>query len=352
MSFLFVSGESYKSFDNIIYKNNDYLIGFAYSEKNYLYLKFKEIEHRNSFDIIALGSSRVLQFRDKMFNCTFYNAGNTISSIADFKPFIESFLIPKKPKIVIITLDQWMFNANWENLANYSGSTKIIKASFTKNASLRTIFKVWSDLLKGKYGFEILSSNSKSLKKIGLNAIVNSKGFRRDGSYDYGNLIFQLLTNDSTANDYGYSDTYSRINNGIRRFEYGSEVNDMSIKALNDLLAFCKKNDIYVVAILPPFADKVNLKMKQSGNYLYMDSIYSKSVPIFEKYNFELWDMTSLSCCESNDNEVIDGFHGSEVTYIRMLKYMVENGSKLKDFTNLEKLKKDIKNRKNNLTLY
>jgi hypothetical protein len=352
-SFLFFSNENYKSIDNIIKSKENYLVGYAYNEQNYKYLKYKELENRKDLDLIALGSSRILQFRAKMFTSSFYNAGYTISSISDFKPFIESNFKLKKPKTLIIALDQWMFNGNWDDLVDYNRKKRVWQASFTKKASITTLYKVWSDLFTGKYGFEILFSNSKYHPlKIGLNAIVNNKGFRKDGSIYYGTQIQKLLVEDSTANDFGYLDTYSRIDNGNRRFEYGNKVSDMSLQALNDLLLFCRNNDIYVVAILPPFANSVNLKLKQSGNYSYMDSIYSKSQKIFNQYNFELWNMTNLNKYHSNDRETIDGFHGGEVSYIKMLIHMIENGSKLKKFTNLQNLKNDLNNKENNYSVY
>ena len=351
--FLFMSGENYKSIDDIVKSKNDYLIGYAYNESNYKYLKQIELEYRQPQHIIALGSSRVLQFRDNMFTKSFYNAGYTISSISDFIPFIKSNLDNKKPELLLITLDQWMFNENWDDLEDYNRSKNQWNSSFTISASPATIFNVWSDLFSGKYDFEILSANGHNNKvKVGLNAIVNNKGFRKDGSIYYGSQIQKLLSNDSTANDFEYSDTYKRIKHGNRRFQYGDKVNDKALKALGDLLLFCNSMDIYVVAMLPPFANGVNKKMEESGNYAYLDSIYNKTNEIFRTHGFELWDMSNLTKFNSNDSETLDGFHGSEVAYLKMLVYMIESGSKLKEVTDINKLKNDLRIKQNNFSVY
>ncbi|WP_445721756.1 hypothetical protein [Flavobacterium sp.] len=353
-SFLVISGENYKTIDDIIVNEENYLIGYAYNEENYRYLKYKELETQNSLSVIALGSSRILQFRSKMFTKSFYNAGYTISSISDFIPFIKTNLKNKKPKVLLISLDQWMFNENWDDLSNYDLTNKVWLSNFRKNATVTTFRNVSSDLLKGKYGFEILTQHKKSneTKIIGLNALVNNKGFRKDGSMHYGNHINKLLNNDSTAKDFNYLNTYSRIDKGNKRFEYGNQVNDKAIKALNDLLTYCKTNGIYVVAILPPFADKINIRLKQNGKYTYMDSIFYKSNKLFKEQGFELWDMSNLNKYGSNDSETIDGFHGSEVSYLKMLVYMIENGSILKNYTNLNNLRNDLDNKKNNYQVY
>lgn len=207
---LFVSGENYRSIDELVVTENEYLIGYAYNENNYRYLKQKELENRQSCSVIALGSSRVLQFRDKMFTKSFYNAGYTVSSISGFLPFMECNLKKNsKPEVLLIALDQWMFNENWDSLINYSKINRLSQASFNKSASLTTIFNVWTDLFLAKYSFEVLFSNSDFIgPKIGLNAIVNNTGFLKDGSMFYGDQINKLLLKDSTANDFGYLDTY------------------------------------------------------------------------------------------------------------------------------------------------
>jgi hypothetical protein len=349
---LILSGENYPNIDNLIKKEQEYLIGYAYNENNYKYLKKKEIEYRETQSIIALGSSRVLQFRDKMFKDSFYNVGGTISSISAFVPFIKTNFHSKKPKLLLIALDQWMFNEKWDKLENYDKSNNKWKANFNKNAPIGVTFNVWNDLLVGKYDLNLIFSESNQQNKAGLNALVNNTGFRKDGSLLYGNQIEKLILKDNTANDFGYSDTYSRIENGISRFEYGENINKKAIIVLKDFLNYCKENDIYVVAFLPPFADGVNLKMKKSGKYKYIDKIYDNLINLFMKYEFELWDMANLSKYNSNDNETIDGFHGSEVTYIKILIYMVENGSELKRFTDITKLNNDLINKANNYSIY
>lgn len=352
-SILCISGENYRGIDSVVENGKNYLIGYAYNEDNYKYLKYKELENRQSLSVVALGSSRILQFRDKMFTKPFYNAGYTISRISNYIPFIEANLLKNKPKVLLINLDQWMFNEKWDDLSAYSQLNKELEPNFRKSASVTTLFNVWDDLIKGKYGFEVLTQHDNSnIVKVGLNANVNNKGFRNDGSMFYGDQIKKLLTKDSTANDFNYSDTFTNIANGNNRFQYGNQINVKFIKALKDLLNYCRENGIYVVAILPPFADKVNLQLTQSKQYAYMDHIYIKSKDLFKDAGFELWDMSHLGKYNSNDSETIDGFHGGEVAYLKMLIYMVENGSILKNYTDTATLKNDLANRKNNYTVY
>ena len=98
-------------------------------------------------------------------------------------------------------------------------------------------------------------------------------------------------------------------------------------------------------------AEKVST-LKQKEKYTYMDSIFIKSNKLFTQQGFELWDMSNLNKYGSNDSETLDGFHGSETSYLKMLIYMVENGSELKKYTNINNLRHDLDNRKNGYEVY
>ena len=348
------SGENYGDIDHLVIQKEKYLIGYAYNELNYRYLKWKVVDNLPAQDVLALGSSRILQFREGMFTSSFYNAGYTIKSMADFVPFLKSFPKEKYPAVLLISLDQWMFNEKWDDSKEVYTNYPKWKDSYTKMASISTIINVWTDLLNGKYNLKKLigSTENKNLKKIGLNAIVNGKGFRNDGSIFYGSQIKKLINNDSTANDYHYKETLHKIKKGENRFEAGENLKNNSLTELDSLLDFCKQHNIYVVAIMPPFADKVNDKFKIEGKHHYMEKIFPAAEPIFKKFGFELWDMSNLAKFGSGDNETLDGFHGSEVAYLKMLIYMTEHQSAISKYTNLEKLKKSLENKRSNYIAY
>ena len=242
---LYGSKESFNNIDSEIsnFDKDKYLIGYAYNEQNYKYLKYKTILTQANKYIWALGSSRVLQFRKEMFDLPFYNAGYTISSLFDFKQFMKNIPVNKYPKILIIGLDQWMFNKNWDNLKK-----KIVK-DFTTNTTIgynkqnsKALYKVYYDyFISKKIKIQSLKEKNSNFIPIGLNAFMNSRGLRNDGSFYYGMRIKKLLKNDSTANDLLYEDTFDRIEYGDRRFEYASDINPKSLIILDSFLNFCKK---------------------------------------------------------------------------------------------------------------
>ena len=135
-------------------------------------------------------------------------------------------------------------------------------------------------------------------------------------------------------------------------FQHGKSINNRALKELNELLWYCKSNYIEVIAFLPPFADKVYNMMEESGNYHYMKEIYPKVLPIFKKYDYEVYDFSSVTFCNSNDDETIDGFHGGELTYQKLLINMLDSGSILNQVTTAERLKGDLLHKKSNFLIY
>jgi hypothetical protein len=347
---LYHTGENFNDLDATLKSNRKSIIGYSYNEKNYRYLKWKKLMTHKRFEVIALGSSRVLQFRENMFETSFYNAGYTISGVADFIPFLKTIPKEKHPKYLIIGLDQWMFNKNWDAIKTIKDASFWTEA-FSKNPDTKTILTTWQDLLASKYNFNI-TNHKNEIQLIGLNACVNNLGFRNDGSMDYGNGIKKKIAKDPTANDYNFNDTFSRIEEGRIQFKYGNHINPKALSELEKLLNYCKINQIHVVGFFSPFADAVNKKMNDSKKFQYKDKLYESCSPLFKKYSFELYDYSNLKSVKSNDNEVIDGFHGSENIYAKILLDMLNSGSRLNEVSNIKKLTIDLKNPINRYLVY
>jgi hypothetical protein len=284
-----------------------------------------------------------------MFAKSFYNAGYTIASLGEFVPFLKSVPKEKHPEYLIINLDQWMFNETWDKL-DRSYDKSHWSDTFQKNANLSTMISVWKDIFAKKYSFQI--TKNENVTTIGLNACFNNTGFRNDGSMWYGGQIKKLLDHNAKANDFECKETLQRIVTGTNRFEFGNTINPKALKALDELLKYCKQQNIQLISFIPPFADKVNEALSKSNHHQYMDLVTPACLPIFKKYDDEFYDFRYLKSIDSNDTEVIDGFHGSEVTYLKMLLKMVEANSVLKNVINLAQLKSDLEKAKNKYEVY
>ncbi|PSK94458.1 hypothetical protein [Taibaiella chishuiensis] len=344
------TGENFKPIDQLSLSGAKYIIGYSNNENNYSYLKWHVAADGPKNTVMALGSSRVMEFRAKMFDVPFYNLGWAATSLTHFQPFLESLPEEKYPQYLIIGLDQWYFNKNTDSLRDIPSKEKW-KNSFTYFSQASIYRGIYSNLLHRKLKLSMLKQRD-GVQRIGLNAVMNNVGFLNDGSMYYGDELTKLLNGDPASFDYKFHLTYDRINSGNRKFEYGSTLNPEAFVILERLLSYCKAHNIKVIAFLAPFSDEIYHYMEQSGNYSYIPKIYPAIKPVFERYNSELYDFTTVSSVNSNDQEVVDGLHGGELTYLKLVIKMLEKGSELNKVTNLDRLRQDATKPINRYTVY
>jgi len=347
---LWKSKDNFYVIDKLVVSNKKYLLGYAYDETQYKYLKWIDITSNSRKTVWTLGSSRVLQFRRQMFDSTFYNAGYTIYSLNDFRPFLKSIPVNKYPKYLVIALDEWMFNTAWDDLT-VTSPVDTWQDSYRIWPQSSTYLSVYKDLFAHKYSFSTIK-NDGPLYKVGLNALVNNTGFRTDGSLFYGGQIDKLVKNDKTARDFKYAGTLGRIKHGNERFQYGNSINPKALVEVDALLNYCKQHQIQVIAFLPPFAEAVYDKMMATNKYGYLKQIYPALKPIFNKYHYEVYDFSRVSLVNADDHETIDGFHGGEGVYQKIMINMLNQGSVLNQVSNVKRLQADLLKKKNNYVVY
>jgi len=330
-----------------------FLLRYRYNERPYKFYKFQSaVEHQAP--VLALGSSRVLQFRSNSFQRKFYNAGYSINGISDFRVFLELLLKHYKPETVLIGLDPWMFNQNWDDFESQSRSTKpenYLKLETSNSGELLTAARsVWSDLFKSKYQLKnIISSGNDSLKLVGLGARSEKAGFRRDGSIYYGDE-FGLETlwpkpHESFRAKDKFSDTLQRIEGGIRQFQPGASVNLKAIRELRELFSFLKENEIQAIAFVSPVSNTAYRAMKKSSKYEYLELLEPMIREVTSEFSSPFFYFPDLLSLESTDEEAIDGFHGSERVYLKMLLEMAkESEPLLKVLKPLKQLQSDLEN--------
>jgi hypothetical protein len=331
-------------------KKKKSLIGLAYRDR---VRNFKLNSYfRRKPEVIALGTSRVMQFRDFFFHQPekFYNAGGGVEKVKHYKYFIDQISEKDKPKLIIVGLDQWLFNENWDNLEQ-SNFTKEYSDDFS---ALKIIasnsFKIYADYFQNKFSLSSLNARDSVLNKIGLNSIVNSNGFRHDGSYYYGRVIKN--PDDSTLEDYKFAEVFKRIKAGNKRFEYSKSISKPALEQLEIFIKECKSRNIRLIAFLPPFADGVSDKLQSMGDkYEYMFNLESAIKPLFQEAGFPFYNFSRLASLNSSDKEMLDGGHGSEKVYLRMMIKMIENDSYLMQYTSKDLLEGLYRNSYSDLEL-
>lgn len=347
---LYYCGEIFIDVRNLARTNKEYVFGIAYSEIGRQF-KFINIKERDQFEVIAIGSSRVQQFRQQMFDVSFYNASGVTQAVNEYEDFLRSLPKEKLPRYLLVGLDQWMFNYDYQKVYEDKGAP--ISWSDLSPVNRRLIQKTKNlciDFASGKIK-NIFKVTDREF--VGITALVDSSGFRNDGSYVYQALIRKLMDKNDPFQQIKFKSSFERIEKNCCRFQYGDKVNLRSLATLDSLLTFCTKNKIEVIAFLPPFSTTVFRKMMASQNYKYISNLYSQIKPTFDKHGFELYDFTGFKKdLESNDEMMIDGYHAGEVITTYMMAEMLALGSKLNSISSIGRIESDLQKITNTYFLY
>lgn len=298
-------------------------MGLAYTDITEFY-KYKMTDEIIRPDILCLGSSRIMKVNEDVTNkdYSFYNAGGAINNVYQYKLFLKK--LHYIPKLLIISLDQWFFNPNYTNQ----------ERSFNPNAyefpkrNMGNLFTSFiDDYIGKKINLKKIIDNKE--QNIGLNAIINENGFQKDGSHYEGNLI----VNPQSGEDFNFKDTFQRIADGNKRFEYFERADTNHIKVIDEFLGTCQEKNITVLAILPPFAPAVYRKMTACGNYPYLSQLYFLLKPIFESHeNCILGDYTDMESFGVANKDFVDGFHGSELVYNMIIYDLIQKEDTLRKY--------------------
>lgn len=236
--------------DNQMNSKKEILYGPVYSNQSRSYKLI--YTNKKKPKIVILGTSRVMQFRNWMFNNQndFYNAGGGITKLIEIEIFLEQLDIDNNPDLLILGLDQYFFNGNWDK--NYYNTNYNFKYVFNPFKIIESYWrKTIIDFFKRKIIFDSLVNSN---NKIGLNAKIYNQGFRRDGSYQYKKSMLNVLSQEYKNR---LNEALNRIEKGIVRFQYSECSSDTSFLILNNILKICKERNINVISILLPYADTV-----------------------------------------------------------------------------------------------
>ena len=284
---------------------------------------------RRAPDVAVLGTSRVLQFRAQMFRDPdrFYNAGAAAPTVWDLRSFLRDIPQDRQPKLLIVGLDQYLFNPNFAEFRKTAPATETSWVDIVQTSR----WTVYGDYTSGKFTLSALFRENRNDVRLGLNAIINNNGFRNDGSYHYGKYLAN--PRDPANEDLDFRDTLTRIEKGDRRFEYGRRASPEAARELEAFLQLCRARGIHVVAFLPPFAHEVYARIMNLGDrYGYFRDLRSVLPAMFERYGYALFDFSDLQAVGASDLETIDGFHASERAYLRVLLEMQERDSVLRRY--------------------
>ena len=331
------------TFEHIVKKQikNNSIYGSALNGNTFAYKL--ELIKKVKPEIIALGSSRVMQFREDSFNKKFVNAGGGMNSLNEGLIFLKKMYEFHNPKYIILGLDFWWLNSNISIPTNFSYHKNtgniISKAKVWRTSKWLVSGKINKSTLKNIFSKDNFKNEYTNYDNMGFDAIATSDGFRSDGSRSSPKHIFGLIPN----YDEKFSEMFNRIKSGKQKLEYGSNLSEEGVKYLKSIISYIESKDTELIIIVPSVSNAV---LKKMSNYQY--SYINKIDDLLNSLNIEKYNYHDPSLLTQNDCEFLDGNHGGDIFYKRILKDIYAKNSSLKNYINIRKINNDIDKFKGN----
>jgi hypothetical protein len=268
-------------------------------------------------DVVAVGSSRALQFRQEFFAVPFVTAGRAMNSIQQGEFFVDELLKAHRPKLVILTIDVWWLNPRRREPPmrgrDLSRTSPLVSTFWSyvnqrKLTALQTLRVIMGD-----------DSNPISARSsIGIAGLARGTGFRPDGSRDYGARYFGT---DSSFDDKSFANSLALIRNGEGLLRFGQTIDEGRLATLTRVIAKLKDASIEVVAVLPPMVPTViDLIKRRNNDYAYIPLARAA----FQSLPVKVFDFVEPESLGSTECEFADGLHAGDIAYQRMLLRMAE----------------------------
>ena len=270
-------------------------------------------------NIAAIGSSRVLPFKESYFLDSFYNMGYTINCLSKGKKVVEQMLKVHKPKVVIMGIEIWWF------LENYCNASYQFSPFFTPSPNAQHLMLPFKWLAEDKINlalyFSTLFSQQTSCHS-GVTAITLKNGYAKDGSRYAAGLV---SGEQAEIADIQFLRTIARIKHAAGdRFMRAKKIDMSKFNVFLQIMETFKKNDVEVILFFPPMANKIIATMDLYGaGYDYIDDLKSN----LHQHYISFYDFHNPKTIQSTDCEFIDGFHGGDIVYARILKHIYEDPS-------------------------
>lgn len=325
--FLFNSGELLP-IESIVEQqtsaNGNCIVGLATRNQGYYYKKalYQKIKPQ----ILVLGSSRVMQFRRSFFTKSMINAGGAMNSVNEGLSFLKEALADTTPEIVIIGLDYWWFNENALEPSLEVKPPPKLSHAISLRSYLLPYKWLWQKKVTLKDYFArmnpLYSFFDESSAGIGVDGIFNQNGFASDGSYVYTKTI----TGKEKNIDDRFELSINNISHNGPRFEYGSQVNPIHFNHFVEMLKLLEQKRVKVFLFIAPLAPKIANKMDEYKNeYAFIAALREE----LNKAGIVFADFHHPNLLAATDCEFIDGIHGGDLVYAKILKYLAKQNETL-----------------------
>ena len=339
-----------KTFDAQVKERRNFIHGAAYSNMPH-WFRLYAVEVISP-KILVLGASRVLQFRSVFFKDSIpvYSTGGVFTRLQQLRAFLESIPEENLPRVIILGVDQWWFNARYDSSVKIKNDLIYNQYSWADNWNgMENWQQFYYDWLQGKIKWKKLwPENHSGTEWFGISARMGERGFRRDGSRSYGEYL-----NDSINKLVKIQNSLDEAMDNAGLFLWSNSIDKNAIDELRVLLQFCKKHKITVTAFLPSIHGRLwNEMKKHSEDFPVFYHLYETIYPVFRENSFRIFDFSHPETFGSSDDEMIDAIHGGEKSTLKLYLRLLRKDPYLNQYSDSTYLKTKLDSTKGNFDVF
>ena len=285
-------------------------------------------------EILALGLSRTLTIRSIFFKDpgSFYNAGSAVHIAPDLPAFMDRTAPDARLRVILFDASNLLFDDPSDHIQDqssfYDMSHQFLSSGWRQ---------VYMDYADGKFSMrDLLQTGDASTSYIGLAAMRDRRGFRKDGSMDWGDAVYLDKLKEALPSD--IADNASNVT-----LAHEPHFSPDNLAAIDQFLSVCKQRGMYVIGYMSPYATEIYQKEQSLDN---PSGIY-KTEPVYlatvlKKYGFPFYNLKDLAAIDSSDAELYNSIHSDEKGMLKLLLYLVEREPRLADYLDAKSLEKMI----------
>lgn len=307
------------SFDQIIARqqqSDGLYFGLAEAPGNY---KFAVYAKRKP-DIVILGSSRAHHEHQEFFRLPSYTMSGIVYTPADALETMDLLIPVHKPKYVIYNLDYFAFCTRFPGVADqkvFARPHGKPNTGWAWGAGNR--FRIVPDLIQ-QGRLSLAQAWALAVRRypsfvdghelVGMNALLDQRGFRLDGTL--------IRFRDEDQNPADMAEARKEIHDGTLQFEGNCAYNPETMAHLRMMQADMEKQGIKLIIHMPPISPDIYRRFRAarpdiSGYFTVLERELARR-PLRDLHNH-----VNGAVIGAPESEFSDGYHGGDVTEARSL---------------------------------
>jgi len=285
-------------------------------------------------EILTLGLSRTLTIRSIFFKdqSAFYNAGSGVHIAPDLITFMDRTASDTRLRVILFDASNLLFDNPSDHIPDQSSLYDMFHQFLS--AGWR---QVYIDYAGGSFSLkDLFQFGNASSSYIGLAAMRDRRGFRKDGSMDWGDAAYLAKLRKALPSDI----VVDVSNTTLAREPHFSPDN---LAAIDQFLSICKQRGIYVIGYVSPYASEIykkEMSLNDPSGIYRTEPVYLAAV--LKKYGYPFYDLKDIVTTGSSDAELYNDIHSSEKGTLKLLVYIADREPKLDDYLDVRSLENKI----------